>query len=127
MGSYDESKRKHGRPYDQLTHDGTGNVDSVGPGGTGDIDRALQQPERGGSQQSAGRTDDLLAGGPEGSAKGFRDTGDLQTGLGGTGSLSQGGKSAQAERAGSMQGERAASNEVPPGDARAPHKSDRGA
>lgn len=121
MSSYDESKRKHGRLYDQLTHDGTGNVDSVGPGGTGDLDRSLEQ----GNQQSAGRTDDLLAGGPEGTAKGFRDSGDLQTGLGGTGSLSQGGEPAQGEHGGSMQGDRAAKNERPAGDARVSHKSDR--
>ena len=72
MPDDDETRRKHGRLYEQQTHDGTGNVGSVGPGGTGDLDRSLQE----GSQQSAGRTDDLLAGDPDGTTKGFRDKGD---------------------------------------------------
>jgi hypothetical protein len=107
----DDSQRKHGRQYDQMTHDGTGSAASVGPGGTGDLDKSLQQSEQGGSQQSGGRMDDLLAGNPDDNANDFRGAGELQAGLG---------SSMQSERG------RANEKEVPPGDARISHKSDRG-
>jgi hypothetical protein len=129
MASYDDdSKRKHGRQFDQLTRDGTGSAASVGPGGTGDLDKSLQQSGQGGSQQSGGRMDDLLADNADESAKDFQGAGELQTGVGGTGSLSQGKQSSRGGPGGSMQSERdqAAEKEVPPSDARISQKSDRG-
>jgi hypothetical protein len=124
----DDSKRKPGRQYDQMTHDGTGSAASVGPGGTGDLDKSLQQSGQGGSQQSGGRMDDLLAGSADDNARDLRGAAELQTGLGGTGSLSGDKQTAQGGPGGSMQSERdrADENEVPPSDARVSHKSDRG-
>lgn len=107
MASKDDSKRGPGRPLDQLTEDGTGSAASVGPGGTGDIDRSLTGGDAR-SRHSGGRTDDLLSGSTQEDADGFRSTGqtgELQTGMDGIGELAKGNRQSAA---------------------RVPHKSDRG-
>lgn len=92
MAMQSEGKDVKGRDYDQVTRDGGSSAGTLGAGGTGDIGRDL------GSRQSSngepGRTDDLLSPGSDGEhGRGFtpaEDAGELQTGLGGIGSLSTG-------------------------------------
>jgi hypothetical protein len=60
MSMQSEGKDAKGRNYHQSTKDGTGSAASVGTGGTGDI--GAMGSDSLGSQQSASRTDDLLAG-----------------------------------------------------------------
>jgi hypothetical protein len=68
MSTYDDKKNAKGRSWDQITKDGTGSAASVGVGGTGDSGKLTGD----GSQQSAGRTDDLLDDGTsEEGARGF--------------------------------------------------------
>jgi hypothetical protein len=61
---------KQGRKLEQITKDGTGSAATMGTGGTGrtgtdeGYDEAVKRPWVG-SQQSAGRTDDLLSDGSE--------------------------------------------------------------
>ncbi|GGY05892.1 hypothetical protein GJV26_06845 [Massilia dura] len=65
---------KQGRKLEQITKDGTGSAASMGTGGTGrsdtrteaekGYDEAVNRPWEG-SQQSAGRTDDLLSDGSD--------------------------------------------------------------
>ncbi|GAB3413754.1 hypothetical protein NX774_00740 [Massilia agilis] len=110
MATGDERKDKPGRPYDQITHDGTSSAGSVGPGGTGDLGGAAGG--QGGSRQSETRTDDLLAG--EAGTQGFRpeQAGELQTGMGGIGSISHGNRQSAPEgQSGSVQGARDRENE----------------
>jgi hypothetical protein len=161
MATQDQDKGKgkgkdnatQGRKYEQMTDDGTGSAASVGPGGTGDLDKLSRQSGEphagaGGSMESqargptspGGRTDDLLSGGADTRARTFGvaptgSEGELQTGMGGSGSLSHsegnrqsGDEGQQGGQAGSMQAarDRAAENEVPPSDARPAHKSGRG-
>jgi hypothetical protein len=101
MSMQSEGKDAKGRNYDQVTKDGAGSVASAGAGGTGDIGgMGSQHNDWGhsdvgsGSQQSGGRTDDLLSGGSEQEQRqGFKpgeEAGELQTGMGGSGSLSTG-------------------------------------
>jgi hypothetical protein len=101
MSMQNEGKDVKGRQYDQMTKDGTGSAASVGPGGTGDIgEMGSQHNDWGhsdvgsGNRQSGGRTDDLLSPGPEAEQRqGFvpgEEAGELQTGMGGIGSLSTG-------------------------------------
>jgi len=68
MSMQSEGKNPKGRNFDQATKDGTGSAASVGVGGTGDIGAAGSQHNDwghsdvgAGNQQSASRTDDLLA------------------------------------------------------------------
>jgi hypothetical protein len=83
MSTYDDKKNAKGRSWDQITKDGTGSAASVGVGGTGDSGKLTGD----GSQQSAGRTDDLLDDGTsEEGARGFSSSGGkVDTGLEGMG------------------------------------------
>lgn len=60
MSMQSEGKDAKGRNYDQVTRDGTSSAGSMGTGSTGDIGQMGSQGQ--GSQQSASRSDDLLAG-----------------------------------------------------------------
>lgn len=81
-------KDTHGRKYDQLTRDGTSSAGTMGADSTGDrLDQGGQS-----STQSATRTDDLLSDGTDAERQGgftsAESAGELQTGMGGIGSLS---------------------------------------
>jgi hypothetical protein len=56
MSTYDDKKDAKGRSWDQVTKDGSSSAGSMGVGGTGDSGKLSGE----GSQQAAGRTDDLL-------------------------------------------------------------------
>ena len=104
------SKDLQGRTYDQTTKDGSSSVGSMGAGGTGDVGGRTGQSGPGGNVQG-GRTDDLLSDGTsEDCAGGFvhEEAGELQTGIGGIGSLSTG-------NAGSRQKEGEARPDTDPG------------
>ena len=108
MAIQSEGKGTKGRNYDQVTKDGTSSAGSMGTGGTGDVGRASgtnAQSDTGGNLQR-GRTDDLLSNDADRDSGGYvgEEAGELQTGLGGIGSLSTG-------NAGSRQSE----DEVEPG------------
>jgi hypothetical protein len=153
MANQEKGKESQGRKYEQQTHDGTGSAASVGPGGTGDLDKLSRQsgePHAGaggvmesqarGPTSPGGRTDDLLSGGADTRARTFGvapagPEGELQTGMGGSGSLSHsegnrqsGDEGQQGGQGGSVQTarDREAEKEVPPGGPRGAHKSDRG-
>ncbi|MGJ9416566.1 hypothetical protein ACHAC9_02185 [Massilia sp. CMS3.1] len=90
MSTQDDKKDVHGRSWDQITKHGTSSAGSMGVGGTGDSGK-LQGD---GSEQAAGRTDDLLDDGsaPTGD-KGFSSGGGrVETGLEGIGNLTGGAK-----------------------------------
>ena len=90
MSTQDDKKDVQGRSWDQITKNGTSSAGSMGVGGTGDSGK-LQGD---GSQQAAGRTDDLLDDGsvPTGD-KGFSSGGGrVETGLEGIGNLTGGAK-----------------------------------
>jgi hypothetical protein len=93
MAMQSEGKNVKGRSYDQATKGGSSSAASQGAGGTGDIKRQLKESQSGGSRQQA-RTDDLLSPDADGdSGQGYtpgEEAGELQTGLGGIGSLSTG-------------------------------------
>lgn len=111
MSMQSEGKDAKGRNYDQVTKDGSTSIGTLGAGGTGgnnDVgrmsgERAAErdgragggintQSDPGGNVQG-GRTDDLLSdGSPAESGDGFvgEEAGELQTGMGGIGSLSTG-------------------------------------
>ncbi len=115
MGNYDDDKkRQHGRQYDQLTQDGTGSAASVGPGGTGDLGRSLQQSGQGGSQQSGSRMDDLL-GSSDDNARDLQGAGEPQAGASGNGRPNEDTQSAQGWTGGAMQSDRGrgSNDEVP--------------
>jgi hypothetical protein len=89
-----EGRDAKGRNYDQVTKDGTSSAGTLGTGGTGDIGRASgtnAQSDTGGNLQR-GRTDDLLSDDADRDSGGYvgEEAGELQTGLGGIGSLSTG-------------------------------------
>ena len=89
MSMQSDGKDAKGRNYDQVTKDGTSSAGTLGTGGTGnDIGRESSQP---GNRQQA-RTDDLLSNDAERDSEGYvgEEAGELQTGLGGIGSLSTG-------------------------------------
>ena len=89
MSTQDDKKDVQGRSWDQITKNGSSSAGSMGVGGTGDSGK-LQGD---GSQQAAGRTDDLLDDGTEMGDKGFSSGGgQVQTGLEGIGKLTGGGK-----------------------------------
>jgi hypothetical protein len=100
MATYDDKKDAKGRSWDQITQDGTGSAASVGVGGTGDGGKLTGS----GSQQSAGRTDDLLDDGTSQTGdKGFSSgDGKVETGLEGMGK--QGG-GAQGNRQSGQEGQ----------------------
>jgi hypothetical protein len=86
MSMQAEGKDAKGRNYHQTTKDGTGSAASVGTGGTGDIGSMGGE----GSQQSASRTDDLLAGNTtheeaDQAFQGGSQDGQIQTGMEGIG------------------------------------------
>jgi hypothetical protein len=101
MAMQSEGNDAQGRNYDQVTKEGSSSIGSMGAGGTGDVGSAGGQSGPGGNNQG-GRTDDLLSdGSSEDRADGFvhEEAGELQTGMGGIGSLSTGNAgSRQAER-----------------------------
>lgn len=127
MSMQSEGKDAQGRNYDQVTKDGTGSIGSVGAGGTGDIGRMSgQSAEQGsGNQQQGGRTDDLLSSDAETdvASDGFvgEEAGELQTGMGGIGSLSTGNAgSRQSEGEREPGGDKGAMNAGSADGARAP-------
>jgi len=88
MSMQSEGKDAKGRNYDQATKDGTSSAGTLGVGGTG----TNAQSDTGGNLQKEGRADDLLSNDAERDSEGFvgEEAGELQTGLGGIGSLSTG-------------------------------------
>jgi hypothetical protein len=90
MSMQSEGKDAKGRNYDQVTKDGTSAAGTVGAGGTGEAGTNARA-DTGGNLQK-GRTDDLLSGDAERDSEGYvgEEAGELQTGLGGIGSLSTG-------------------------------------
>jgi len=85
MSMQAEGNDAKGRNYHQSTKDGTGSAASVGTGGTGDIG-SMGSEQAQGSQQSASRSDDLLAGDTsreeaDEAFQGGSDGGQLQTGM----------------------------------------------
>jgi hypothetical protein len=153
MANQEKGKESQGRKYEQATHDGTGSAASVGPGGTGDLDKLSRESGEphagaGGRMESqargpttpGGRTDDLLSGGADTQARSFGvaptgPDGELQTGTGGAsmshseGNRQSGDKAQQGGQAGSVQGagEHEGGKESPPAGARGSSKGDRGA
>lgn len=93
MSMQSEGKDAKGRNYDQVTKDGTSSAGSLGAGGTGDIGKmsGTNAQSDGGNMQQ-GRADDLLSNDAERDSEGYvrEEAGELQTGLGGIGSLSTG-------------------------------------
>jgi hypothetical protein len=89
MSTQDDKKHAKGRSWDQITKDGTSSAGSMGVGGTG---KSKLQGE--GSEQSAGRTDDLLDDGSSRTGdKGFSSAGGrVETGLEGMADLAGGSK-----------------------------------
>lgn len=88
MSMQSEGKDAKGRNYDQATRDGSSSAGSMGSGGTGDIGAMGGAGQ--GSQQSASRTDDLLAGDTtdqeaEQAFSGGSQGGQIQTGMEGIG------------------------------------------
>jgi hypothetical protein len=111
MSMQSEGKNAQGRNYDQVTKDGSTSIGTLGAGSTSgpnDVgrmsgERAAErdgrpgggvntQSDPGGNMQG-GRTDDLLSDGSQADKDGGfagEEAGELQTGLGGIGSLSTG-------------------------------------
>ena len=90
MSTSTDKQDAKGRSWDQVTKNGTSSAGSMGAGGTGDKMPAQGQ---GGSQQSAGRTDDLLTDGSDQDTgpDGFAGSGgQIQTGLEGIGNMTGG-------------------------------------
>ncbi|WP_313034436.1 hypothetical protein [Massilia alkalitolerans] len=104
MSMQSEGKDAKGRNYDQVTRDGTSSAGSMGTGSTGDIGK--MGSEKQGSQQSASRSDDLLAGDTthqeaDEAFSGGSQGGQIQTGMEGIGKGS--GASRQSGQEGSQQ------------------------
>jgi hypothetical protein len=92
MSMQSEGKDAKGRNFDQVTKDGTSAAGTLGVGGTGTATAGTNaQSDTGGNLQQ-GRADDLLSGDAERDSEGYvgEEAGELQTGLGGIGSLSTG-------------------------------------
>ena len=89
MSMQSEGNNAKGRDSDRVTKDGTSSAGTLGVGGTGTGTNA--QSDTGGNLQK-GRADDLLSNDAERDSEGFvgEEAGELQTGLGGIGSLSTG-------------------------------------
>lgn len=95
MSMQSEGKDAKGRNYDQVTKDGSTSAGTYGTGGTGDVGGMGSAQSGQGNQQRATRTDDLLSPAPDAEVGqgGFapsEEAGELQTGLGGIGSLATG-------------------------------------
>jgi len=104
MSMQSEGKDAKGRNYDQVTRDGSSSAGSMGTGSTGDIGK--MGSEKQGSQQSASRSDDLLAGDTthqeaDEAFSGGSQGGQIQTGMEGIGKGS--GASRQSGQEGSQQ------------------------
>ena len=91
MSMQSEGNNAKGRNYDQVTKDGTSSAGTLGVGGTGAGTGTNAQSDTGGNLQK-GRADDLLSNDADRDSEGFvgEEAGELQTGLGGIGSLSTG-------------------------------------
>lgn len=110
MSMQSEGKDAKGRNYHQTTHDGTGSAASVGVGGTGDIGSMGSENGERGSQQSASRTDDLLAGNTthqeaDQAFQGGSQGGNIQTGM--EGINRQGGKRQSGQEGSRQSGQQA--------------------
>jgi hypothetical protein len=105
MSMQSEGKDAKGRHYDQVTKDGTSAAGTLGVGGTGNAGTNAGSDTGGNLQQ--GRADDLLSNDAERDSEGYvgEEAGELQTGLGGLGSLSTG-------NAGSRQSDDGAENKT---------------
>lgn len=96
MSMQSEGKDAKGRNYDNVTKNGSTSAGTLGAGGTGDVGRMAEagnnQLAGGGNAQADIRTDDLLSDGSDADRGGFvgEEAGELQTGMGGIGSLSTG-------------------------------------
>jgi hypothetical protein len=91
MSMQSEGNNAKGRNYDQVTKDGTSSAGTLGVGVTGTGTGTNAQSDTGGNLQK-GRADDLLSNDADRDSEGFvgEEAGELQTGLGGIGSLSTG-------------------------------------
>ena len=92
MSMQSEGNNAKGRNYDQVTKDGTSSAGTLGVGGTGTAPGGTNaQSDTGGNLQK-GRADDLLSNDADRDSEGYvgEEAGELQTGLGGIGSLSTG-------------------------------------
>ena len=88
MSMQSEGKDAKGRNYDQVTRDGSSSAGAHAAGGTGDIGQMGSQGQ--GSQHSASRSDDLLAGDTthqeaDQAFSGGSQGGQIQTGMEGIG------------------------------------------
>lgn len=106
MSMQSEGKDAKGRNYDQVTRDGTSSAGSMGTGGTGDI--GAMGSDSLGSQQSASRSDDLLAGDTthqeaDQAFSGGSQGGQIQTGMEGIGKRSGGAGGSQQSGQGASQ------------------------
>ena len=114
MSMQSEGKGAKGRNYDQVTQDGTSAAGTLGAGGTGDVGR-MSGAQNGTNARSdtgnlqKGRADDLLSDDADRDSEGYvgEEAGELQTGLGGIGSLSTG-------NAGSRQSDGESGRDEPP-------------
>jgi hypothetical protein len=115
MSMQSEGKDAKGRNYDQVTKDGTSSAGTLGVGGTGTAPRGTDARSDTGGNLQQGRTDDLLSNDAERDSEGYvgEEAGELQTGLGGIGSLSTGNagsrQSAEDEEQGTERGQRSRS------------------
>jgi len=115
MSMQSEGKDAKGRNYDQVTRDGTSSAGSMGTGGTGDIGAMGSEQ---GSQQSASRSDDLLAGDTtdqeaDQAFSGGSQGGRIQTGMEGIG---RGAGNRQSEQQGSQQSAQQGNQQAMPTD-----------
>jgi len=97
MSMQSEGKDAKGRNYDNVTKNGSTSAATLGAGSTADVGRMAEagnnQLAGAGNAQADTRTDDLLSdGSSDDSSGGFvgEEAGELQTGMGGIGSLSTG-------------------------------------
>jgi len=97
MSMQSEGKDAKGRNYDNVTKNGSTSAGTLGAGSTSDVGRMAEagnnQMAGGGNAQLDTRTDDLLSDGSDADrGDGFvgEEAGELQTGMGGIGSLSTG-------------------------------------
>jgi hypothetical protein len=90
MTMQDDNKDPRGRSYDQVTKGGSTSSGSLGADGTGNVVGAPRGNEQ--WSDAVTRTDDLLSNDAERDSGGYvgEEAGELQTGMGGIGSLSTG-------------------------------------
>lgn len=96
MSMQSEGNDAKGRNYDNVTKSNSTSAGSLGAGGTGGSEdvSANRQSNNAGNMQGGARTDDLLSPNPDSEQKDSFEpselAGELETGLGGIGSLSTG-------------------------------------